>query len=758
MRVDLGVISEDLRQRVLTAIASELERDEADRRRNSQEQDGAGSFGELGTRQVVRTAGEGLSANGSIASPGNVSSASQANRSDASLAASYGVIPANGGSPSPQNGGDASPDNGVRTSTGNVPPWEQDALLPGTPAQQGDTLHGEAADRDSGAAEDAAVAQEPGGTTGEAADAGDAVAGPDGAAPVPGVPLPRRAPGANGAPPPPSELRRDYLPPSMLGRRLDPEAHTEPLPRISATGPRPSFGRQAATGSDQSASPVFTPAAAPPARTPAGSPAEPGPSASGPSTAAPPGTPSEPASPGAPSEQAPPGTPSAEAPTGTVPPESVPPGSALSSSALAAAPTMPVGSAALAAAAAPTMPVGSAALAAAAAPTMPVGSADLAAASVFTPAAKPAPAKPVPAKAAPAKPVPAEPAPAKAAPAAPDRAARSGYGGAVDPGGRRPGNGRGAGAALPLPAALPTAKRPRRSGRPYRIAGVILAVVALVAAGVIALVLSGRSTSGPGVGQGSPARGAGAAVRKRAAGWVAGQVSPTAVVACDPVMCQVLRLHGVPAGRLYQLGPQTTSPLRSQIIVATPAVRAQFGNVLSSVYAPAVLASFGFGPDRIDIRVTAQHGAAAYRSMFNADLADRKASGAQLLQSGRIAAGAIARRELAEGDVDGRLLLAIAQMAATHPMFIVDFGAPAPGAALGMPLRQADLAEDAHARRPAGHVVSAGYVRSMLLFLHAQHGAFRPARVQTVHLADGATVLRIQFTAPSPLGLLGPRA
>jgi hypothetical protein len=379
---------------------------------------------------------------------------------------------------------------------------------------------------------------------------------------------------------------------------------------------------------------------------------------------------------------------------------------------------------------------------------MPVGSADLAAASVFTPAAKPVPAKPAPAK----------PAPARPAPAAPDRAARSGYGRAADPDGTRPGSGGGAGAALSLPAALPTAKRPRRSGRPYRIAGVILAVVALVAAGLIALVLSGRSTSGSGVGQGSPARGAGAAVRKRAAAWVAGQVSRAAVVACDPVMCQVLRSHGVPAGRLYPLGPQTTSPLRSQVIVATPAVRAQFGNVLSSVYAPAVLASFGFGPDRIDIRETAQHGAAAYRSTFNADLADRKASGAQLLQSGRIAAGAIARRELAEGEVDGRLLLAIAQMAATHPMFIVDFGAPAPGAALGMPLRQADLAEDAHARRRAGHVVSAGYVRSMVSFLHAQHGAFRPARVQTVHLADGATVLRIQFTAPSPLGLLGPRA
>jgi hypothetical protein len=223
-------------------------------------------------------------------------------------------------------------------------------------------------------------------------------------------------------------------------------------------------------------------------------------------------------------------------------------------------------------------------------------------------------------------------------------------------------------------------------------------------------------------------------------------------------MCQALKAQGVAASRLYQLGPQTTSPLRSQVIVATAVVRAQFGNVLNSVYAPAVLASFGLGPDRIDIRVIAQHGAAAYRALLSADLANRKASGMQLLHSGRIAAGAVARRELAAGEIDGPLLIALAEMAATHPMFIVDFGSPAPGASPDMPLCQADLAEDAHVRHHAGHVVNAGYVRSMVSFLHAQHGPFRPARVQTMRLADGVAVLRVEFSAPSPLGLLGPHA
>ena len=286
----------------------------------------------------------------------------------------------------------------------------------------------------------------------------------------------------------------------------------------------------------------------------------------------------------------------------------------------------------------------------------------------------------------------------------------------------------------------------------------ILAVVALVAAAVIALVLSGRTTPGQGVGQGSHARGAGAAVRRRAAAWVAGQVNRTAVVACDPAMCQALRSQGVLASRLYRLGPQTTSPLRSQVIVATAAVREQFGSLLGSVYAPGVLASFGAGPDRIDIRQTALHGAANYRAMLRADLVNRRASGNQLLHSNRIAVTLAARRQLAAGQVDPRLMLAIAQMAAAHPMYIVDFGHAAPGAGPDMPLRQVDLAEDVHVGHQLDHAASAGYVRSMVSLLRAQHGEFRPAYFRTVHLPGGAAVLRIEFTAPSPLGLLGPHA
>jgi len=307
---------------------------------------------------------------------------------------------------------------------------------------------------------------------------------------------------------------------------------------------------------------------------------------------------------------------------------------------------------------------------------------------------------------------------------------------------------------VPAPAAPAAGNKQRRSGRRYRIAGLSVAVVALVAAGAFALVLSGRT--GTTAHGGSQPPSAGAATRNLAAAWLAGQVSRTVVVACEPVMCQALRSHGLPPRDLYPLGPETTSPLHAGIIAATARVRAQFGNLLSSVYAPAVLASFGSGPQRVVIREVAPHGAAAFRSMLSADLASRKASGAQLLHSSRITVTPTARQQLTAGQVDSRLLIAIVGMASVHPIYILDFGGAAPGADASLPLRFADLAEANHSHRSFGRSASAWYVRSMLAFLHAARTPFRPVRVETVALAGGTKALRIEFPAPSPLGLLGP--
>ena len=98
-------------------------------------------------------------------------------------------------------------------------------------------------------------------------------------------------------------------------------------------------------------------------------------------------------------------------------------------------------------------------------------------------------------------------------------------------------------------------------------------------------------------------------VRNQAAAWVVSQVGAGAILSCDPAMCAVLVQHGIPAGNLLVLGPGSTDPLGSAVVLATPAVRAMFGSRLASVYAPETLASFGIGPARIDVRVVAPDGA-----------------------------------------------------------------------------------------------------------------------------------------------------
>jgi hypothetical protein len=244
------------------------------------------------------------------------------------------------------------------------------------------------------------------------------------------------------------------------------------------------------------------------------------------------------------------------------------------------------------------------------------------------------------------------------------------------------------------------------------------------------------------------------AIRNRAAAWVAGQVSRSAIVSCDPVMCQALQARGVPAASLAELGPGKADPLRSNIVVATAAVRSMIGSRLSSTDAPAAIASFGSGSGQISIRVVAPRGAAAYFSALNTDIVARKASGTQLLDNRQIILPAAAGRQLAHGQVDSRLLVVIAGLAAQRPVSIVAFGDLAPGASPGIPLRSADLAPAAATAGPN----PAAQIRWMAAFLRAQRNPYLAAHTQTVRLAGGRNVLRIEYAAPSPPGLLGPHA
>jgi hypothetical protein len=284
----------------------------------------------------------------------------------------------------------------------------------------------------------------------------------------------------------------------------------------------------------------------------------------------------------------------------------------------------------------------------------------------------------------------------------------------------------------------------------WRVAIVVALVAVVFVAGGVTVTLSGA-------GQGQRAAAGGgalsaAAARQQAAGWVAGQVAADAVVACDPGMCGVLQGQHVPAGRLLVLSPAGGDLLGSDLVVATAAVRREFGPRLAGVYAPVTLAAFGSGAARIEVRAVAPDGAAAYRARLAADSRARRAAGASLLHNPGIRVAGPARAELAGGQVDSRLLVTLAALSHLHPVAIVSFGGVGPGASAGVPLRSADIA--GAAPRGGGQPASLAGLRA---FFRAQRAPYLPASLATVRITPQRAVLSVGYRVPCPLGLLGIR-
>jgi hypothetical protein len=276
------------------------------------------------------------------------------------------------------------------------------------------------------------------------------------------------------------------------------------------------------------------------------------------------------------------------------------------------------------------------------------------------------------------------------------------------------------------------------------VAGVVTAALAIEAANTISsphLASADRATNQAGQ---TPLAQA-VQIRNQAAAWVVSQVGAGTVLSCDPAMCAVLVQHGIPAGNLLVLGPGSTDPLGSAVVLATAAVRNMFGSRLASVYAPDTLASFGAGQAQIDVRIVAPGGTAAYRTALAADVRARQAAGLQLVDDRRVTATPAARAALVAGLADARLLITLAAMAANEPVRIVSFGDAGPGASPGLPLPSVQVQADGATGR------------NMLAFARAQRPPYLPARSALSRGPGGQTILTIQFAAPSPLGLLQPQ-
>ena len=283
------------------------------------------------------------------------------------------------------------------------------------------------------------------------------------------------------------------------------------------------------------------------------------------------------------------------------------------------------------------------------------------------------------------------------------------------------------------PPAQASADEMNRSGRLRGRTAVLGAIGVL--AGVAGVTLAAMAVTRSG-----PAPASAAANQAQAAAWVAQQVSPGTVVSCDPATCGQLQQDGFPATRLMTLGPATQNPLASGVVIGTQAVRDEFGASLAAVYAPLVLAGFGSGANRVEVRATAPDGVVALEAVVSAQQASARSAGQQLLRNRTVQATPAARQDLLEGRVDARLLANLSVLSSQWPFKLVAFDDAPPGASPAVPLRGVQLSATSAAGRSA-----------ILAFLHAQRGMYRPAMAAAASDGSGQSVVTARFDAPDPM-------
>jgi hypothetical protein len=275
----------------------------------------------------------------------------------------------------------------------------------------------------------------------------------------------------------------------------------------------------------------------------------------------------------------------------------------------------------------------------------------------------------------------------------------------------------------------------------------VLAVIAAAAVGSVELSrtapkagrapFAGHSSLGI-VGQpGTPGASGPAA---QAVAWIVTQVTSGAIIACDPATCAALQAHGVNASRLMPMRSGADNPLGASVVVTSSPMPSQFADE----YAPAVIASFGSGVSRVDVRATVPGGAAAYESALRADLAARESAGAQLLRNWRIQFTGPGAVQLRAGEVDSRLLATLAALSSQYSFRVTAFGDTSPG--VQVLYRQVTVM--------IGGGDGTAELTAALALVNAQDAPYQPARAVISHPAAGQAALVIEFAAPSPLGLL----
>jgi hypothetical protein len=227
------------------------------------------------------------------------------------------------------------------------------------------------------------------------------------------------------------------------------------------------------------------------------------------------------------------------------------------------------------------------------------------------------------------------------------------------------------------------------------------------------------------------------AAQSAAAAWITSQLDSAAIIGCDPAICAALQAQGVSPSRLLALGLTRAGLLKTDVI----ATLSSADTSLVDQYAPALIASFGSGSSRIEIRAVAPGGAASYQSALRADLNARKSAGSQLLRNPSLTFSAADAAQLRAGEVDSRLLATLAALSSQFTLRVTAFDDSSPGAPLLF--REVTIASN-----------GATTLAAALAMIKAQEGPYLPAHSAIVRLDTGQPALLIEFASPSPLGLL----
>jgi hypothetical protein len=285
-----------------------------------------------------------------------------------------------------------------------------------------------------------------------------------------------------------------------------------------------------------------------------------------------------------------------------------------------------------------------------------------------------------------------------------------------------------------------------RLGALTAFAAVIVAAVAAVVVSTVvptshgaALPRSSRPALTPAqkAAQAAAAR-ATAANTAAAANWIAAEVSAQAVVGCDPATCAAILQAGYGGGGQVVLSPGVRLPAPGAVVVATQALRAQYGAQLAGA-APAVIAGFGSGTQAVEVRVVVAGGQAAYGQAASTAIAARRNVAAKLIGNSKVHVYPAPRQALTAGLVDPRLLTVLQRLAAHNSVLIYSFADRGPGADVSAPYRQVEII-GMLSRRAVGAVARQ---------LTALPDNLRPA-LTVVRGPGGNFGLTLRFKAPSP--------